>query len=70
MDIKDAKPSSLRCAVADGKLKITVGPWRASGQWWEPAAWAREDWDAETADGTVCRLSREADGWRVTGVLD
>lgn len=70
VDVEHTKPTALRCAVAVGKLKITIGPWRASGQWWEPAAWAREDWDAETANGTVCRLSREADGWRVTGVLD
>jgi protein ImuB len=70
VDTKGARPSSLRCAVADGKLKLTVGPCRASGQWWEPGAWAREDWDAETANGTVCRLSREADGWHVVGLLD
>jgi len=45
--------------VAVGKLKITIGPWRASGQWWEPAAWAPEDWDAETANGRVWRLLAE-----------
>jgi protein ImuB len=65
-----ARPVSVQCAVARGKLTLTLGPWRTSGQWWETAAWRREEWDAQTADGKVLRLVREADGWRVEGVLD
>lgn len=64
------RPVSIRCSVARGKLKITVGPWRASGNWWEPAAWEREEWDASTSDGQVLRLVRQPEGWFVEGVVD
>lgn len=66
----EERPVSVQCAVAGGKLRLTVGPWKASGHWWEPGAWAREDWCAETARGDVCRLSRTAAGWAVTDLLD
>ena len=64
------KPVSLQCSVAKGKLQIALGPWRASGHWWEPGAWAREEWDVQTRDGKVLRLVRQAEGWQVQGILD
>ena len=65
------QPVSVQCAVVAGRLKVRVGPWRASGHWWESAdAWAREDWEVEAASGTAVRLSRSAVGWRATDVLD
>ncbi len=70
VDTQETRPLSVRCGVVNGKLKLTVGPWRASGHWWEPGAWSRDDWDVETASGTVCRLRRDAAGWRVTDLLD
>ena len=66
----EAAPVSLRCAVANGRLQVTVGPWRASGQWWEAGAWQREEWDASTSDGKVIRLVRQSSGWSVEGILD
>ncbi len=65
-----SRPVSIRCSVARGRLKITVGPWRASGNWWDPAAWEREEWDASTSDGTMFRLVRQPEGWFVEGVID
>jgi protein ImuB len=64
------RPVSVRCGVVKGRLKITVGPWRASGNWWEPEAWEREEWDAATSDGQVIRLVHQPDGWFVEGVVD
>ena len=49
---------------------MTIGPWRASGNWWEPGAWEREEWDAATSDGKVIRLVRQPGGWFVEGVMD
>ena len=69
-DGTEATPVSLRCAVTNGRLQVTVGPWRASGQWWEPGAWQREEWDASTSEGKVIRLVRQPAGWSVEGVLD
>lgn len=64
-------PVSLQCSVANGALKIAVGPWRSSGQWWEPGqAWSREEWDVATRDGRVLRLVQRPEGWFVEGVLD
>ncbi len=68
--VENARPLSLQCAVSKGQLKISVGPWRTSGHWWEPAAWQREEWDVQTRDGQVLRLVRVADDWFVEGVLD
>jgi protein ImuB len=64
------RPVSIRCAEVEGRLSITIGPWRASGNWWEPGGWEREEWDAATSDGRVIRLARQADGWFVEGVVD
>lgn len=64
------QPVSIRCAVAQGKLQVAVGPWRASGNWWEPGVWQRDEWDVCSRSGKVLRLVRRADGWFVEGVLD
>lgn len=53
------------------KLKIAVGPWRSSGQWWETGkVWSRDEWDVATRDGKVLRLVKRPEGWFVEGVLD
>lgn len=65
-----SQPVAVRCAVASGRLKVTVGPWRASGQWWDAGAWSREDWEVETDRGVTARLSRSPEGWRMTDLLD
>jgi hypothetical protein len=63
-------PLSIRCKVANGKLPVALGPWRASGRWWELGAWEREEWDVVTRDGTVLRLVDEAGQWRVEALAD
>ncbi len=63
-------PVSIRCSVAHGNLRVAIGPWRASGNWWEPGAWQREEWDVASRSGKVLRLARRPDGWFVEGILD
>jgi protein ImuB len=63
-------PVSLRCSVANGKVRLALGPWRASGRWWEPGAWERDEWDVALRDHSVLRLVKQAAGWTVEGVLD
>lgn len=65
-----AKPVSIRCAICNGKLKIALGPWHSSGNWWEAGGWDREEWDAITTDGKILRLVHQAQGWFVEGVVD
>jgi protein ImuB len=63
-------PASIRSSGANGKLTVTLGPWRASGHWWEPGAWEREEWDVQTSAGQALRLVRTGDEWRVEAVAD
>ena len=43
---------------------------RASGDWWQPAAWAVETWQVAGADGAVYQLAHTEAGWAVEGVID
>jgi protein ImuB len=64
----DERPSRVdgRCVVG------CVGPWRASGAWWDMQAWARDEWDVALGDGTLCRLACDlrTGQWCVDGVYD
>jgi protein ImuB len=64
------QPVEVRGTPGAGAVQAATGPWRASGHWWEPEAWWREDWEVATATGEVQRLTRTAEGWQLTGVLD
>ena len=46
------------------------GPYRASGDWWDSKNWERTEWDAELADGGVCRCREEREGWVLEGIYD
>jgi protein ImuB len=63
-------PVSISCSVTSGKLKLALGPWRASGNWWEPGSWQRDEWDVTTRGGQTLRLARTTEGWLVEGVVD
>jgi protein ImuB len=45
------------------RVVACAGPWRASGEWWDAEAWAREEWDVVLGDGALCRIVRD----RLTG---
>jgi len=70
VEMEDDRPVALRCSMAQGQLKVTLGPWRASGNWWEPTGWQTEEWDVATSAGKVMRLSRQPNGWFVEAILD
>jgi len=50
----------------------SAGPWRASGEWWDRQAWARDEWDVALGDGALCRLARDrlAGHWYLDGFYD
>lgn len=67
------RPVRVRGALgAESRVTASAGPWRVSGEWWDAAGWARDEWDAALADGTVCRLAYEPlrAEWFLDGVYD
>lgn len=65
-----ATPLAIHCKVAKGQLNVALGPWRASGQWWEPGAWQRDEWDVQTHDGLALRLVQRDGEWHVEAIVD
>src|SRR5215471_2986965 len=39
-----------------GRVIMLSGPWRTSGDWWDPEPWSRDEWDAALSDGAVYRI--------------
>jgi protein ImuB len=66
----DDRPARLESEPARGVVRAAAGPWRLSGDWWKPEAWAMETWYVELAGGGIYQLARTADGWSVEGMLD
>ncbi len=52
------------------EVLAAAGPWRASGDWWTPAPWDREEWDIELSDGGLYRVFRASKEWFLEGVYD
>ena len=65
-----ARPLHVLCEVAGGRVRLAIGPWRTSGQWWDERRWEREEWEVSLHGGRVLRLVREGDAWRCEAVLD
>lgn len=69
--VENDKPAHLHSKTAKGKIVHASGPWRLSGDWWEPAsAWSREEWDIRLQNGQAFRLFRDTDQWRLDGLFD
>jgi protein ImuB len=64
------RPAELSEGRLNGTVRSARGPWRASGDWWKPGAWAAETWHVELAGGGIYQLARTTGGWRVEGALD
>ena len=69
----EQRPTLVRGALSpEARVVECAGPWRASGEWWDATAWARDEWDVGLADGTLCRLTHDplAARWSLDGVYD
>jgi protein ImuB len=55
-----------------GKILQIAGPWRSSGDWWQPDNWNRDEYDLALSDGALYRLylDRTTKKWFVEGVYD
>ncbi len=52
-----------------GVVRHCAGPWRSSGQWWDQAAWACDEWDVEFDTGLLALLRWQGE-WVLTGAYD
>jgi protein ImuB len=64
------RPWNLRCAVAQGRVTVSIGPWVASGDWWDSGAWNRVEWDVSVRDAVPMRLAWDGSDWRVEALMD
>jgi len=55
---------------ASGRITDALGPYRASGGWWERERWGVEEWDVEIASHGLYRLRRENHSWVIEGCYD
>jgi protein ImuB len=68
--LASGRPVALRSSRLAGRIVASVGPWRASGEWWTTRAWLQDEWDVELADGTLCRLAHDGSAWHLAGIYD
>jgi protein ImuB len=69
----DVEMAGERPARVDARPVLAcAGPWRASGEWWDGEAWARDEWDVMLGDGALCRLAHDrlTGHWYLDGVYD
>jgi protein ImuB len=63
-------PARIEGGRLDGAVCAAIGPWKVSGDWWKPQAWAVETWHVELSGGGLYQLARTDEGWCVEGMLD
>jgi hypothetical protein len=62
-----------RRGFAGGTVVRASGPWRTSGEWWNPQArWDRDEWDVTLNDGGAYRvfMDRVTGGWYIDAIYD
>ena len=64
------RPVHLRSDWLTARIVASVGPWRASGEWWTEHPWIHDEWDVELGDGTLCRLAHDGSTWHLDGIYD
>jgi protein ImuB len=70
VELADGKPVFVQTMIVSGVVEQSRGPWISSGDWWDQKRWARNEWDVEFRDGTLCRLYSAREEWFLEGVYD
>ena len=63
-------PAEVSSAAVSGRVVARLGPYRASGAWWESEQWSGEEWDVEIESRGLFRLHQEPSGWFIDGCYD
>jgi protein ImuB len=69
---EDGYPATLLWSGEKQAVIACAGPWHASGEWWTPTAWSRQEWDVELSGGGLFRLylDRMMGRWFLEGSYD
>jgi protein ImuB len=61
-----------RRGFAGGTIVRAAGPWRATGDWWSDARYARDEWDVALSDGAMYRIfqDRDTESWFIDAIVD
>jgi protein ImuB len=70
VEFREQRPALLRSSAFNGAIADARGPFFSSGDWWDHGRWSREEWDVQTADGTLYRILRSPEGCFVEGTYD
>jgi protein ImuB len=68
----EGHPAALLWSGETQTVLACAGPWHASGEWWTPTAWSRQEWDVELSGGGLFRLylDRMMGRWFLEGSYD
>ncbi len=64
------EPVEVCSPVVTGRVKASLGPYRASGDWWESERWGVEEWDVEIVGHGLYRLRKVEQTWIIEGCYD
>lgn len=64
------RPAQFRSAKVQGAVRAGKGPYKASGNWWDPQAWDRAEWDVELENGALCQCHSSGGQWALDGIYD
>ncbi len=67
----DPRPRYVHTPRFAGEITTLAGPWRSSGDWWQPEEkWDRIEWDIGLAGGGLYRLLNRNGAWFIEGEYD
>lgn len=69
VELTEARPTFLISPMVQGEITILRRPFWVNGDWWQPTAWALEEWDVQIGPG-LYRLEHLPAGWFIAGIYD
>jgi protein ImuB len=54
----DGKPTLIQSSVISGKILEARGPWKLSGNWWDPTRWEAKEWDIALDNRGLYRIAQ------------
>jgi hypothetical protein len=54
----DGKPTLIQSSVISGKILEARGPWKLSGNWWDPTRWEAIEWDIALDNRGLYRIAQ------------